>query len=104
MTESLLPDGVVNDGPVRRGDVFRFDATRTATVHDVLPGGRVQLRIEGLRNGKPSTSVGEYATRDIKTWPRLGRAEYRDGTYLPFKPASADQAVDDDHEPGGMRP
>lgn len=73
---------------VRAGDVFRFDATRFATVMRTIPGGRVELRISGERNGRPSLSVGEMQVRVVRDLPRIGRAEYLHGCYLPLDHAA----------------
>lgn len=78
---ATLPHGTVCADPVRAGDVFRFDARRVAVVTESLPGGKAVLRIEGERAGRPSVSVAEYPVREIKSWPRLGRATFSDGTY-----------------------
>ncbi len=74
----------VSGGPVRAGDVFRYTETRLATVMEVLPGGRALIRICGTRFGKPSLTVGDAQVRAIKTWERVGRAEYHEGSYLPL--------------------
>lgn len=71
-----------SDNAVRAGDVFAYDdAGRVATVMRTLPGGRAELRIEGIRDGRLSIRVGDSQIAQIKTWKRLGRAEYQDGTY-----------------------
>lgn len=73
--------------PVRAGDVFAYAPGRVATVTSVLPGGRAQLRIEGThvggkRDGQPCLQLSEQQVRVVKGWPRVGRAEYRDGCYF----------------------
>jgi len=80
--------------PVRRGDVFQYgnDPNRHATVMETFPGGRVMLRVEGMRNGKPSIRIAEARASEIKGWKRLGKAEFQDGSILPFTPASTESA------------
>lgn len=80
--------GPVDVLAVRPGDVFKFDAGRYATVMRTIPGGRVELRISGEKNGKPSLSVGEMQTRVVREMPRVGRAEYQDGNYKPLDHAA----------------
>jgi hypothetical protein len=73
---------------VRAGDVFKFDAGRYATVMRTIPGGCVELRISGEKNGKPSLSVGEMQVRVVREMQRVGRAEYQDGNYKPLDHAA----------------
>lgn len=69
--------------PVAHGDVFEyFDTGRVATVICVIPGGIVEIRIEGYIDGRQSQRIGRDFVGEVKSWKRLGRAEYRDGVYL----------------------
>jgi HNH/ENDO VII superfamily nuclease len=91
--DATAPDERITSEPVRPGMKFEFDATRTATVIDVRLGGQVSLKIQGTRNGKPSLSIGEYATRDVKTWPRLGNATFRDAGLEAVEPVDLADAT-----------
>lgn len=88
MSNETKVSGSVDVLAVRTGDVFKFDAGRYATVMRTIPGGRVELRISGEKNCKPSLSVVEMQTRVVREMPRVGRAEYLDGNYLPLDHAA----------------
>lgn len=61
---------------VRAGDVFKAPNGEAVTVMRALPGGKVEVRIQGNR-----TRLGDFTNNELKAWPKIGRAEYADGAY-----------------------
>lgn len=61
---------------VRAGDVFRAPTGEAVTVMRALPGGKVEVRIQGKR-----LRLGEFKNNELKEWPKIGRADYSDGAY-----------------------
>ncbi len=81
------------------GDVFRYDSQRTATVYAVS-FGRVEVKIEGTTDGRPSTRIGFLTVGECKLMERVGRAQFQDGCLVspPLDVRSGDRAGYDDNE------
>ena len=70
--------------PIRRGDVYacaHADGRRRATVIEVMPGGRLLLRLERRTEGRISIRMGEDLVRHVRTWRFIGRAACQDGVF-----------------------
>lgn len=67
----------IHDGPVRAGDVFRLPNGEAITALEQMPGGVMLVRIQGK-----SIRTGDRHNYELKGLPRIGRAEYLDGTYI----------------------
>lgn len=76
----LAPVGVPafsrGDDAVRAGDVFRAPTGEAVTVMRALPGGKVEVRIQGKR-----LRLADFKNNNLKAWPKIGRADYADGFY-----------------------
>jgi hypothetical protein len=82
------PKDVVGNSPggrsadaVRAGDVFRAPNGEAVTVMRALPGGKVEVRIQGNR-----TRLGDFTNNELKAWEKIGRADYADGSYTTPQP------------------
>ena len=64
--------------PVRIGDVYAHPSGRAITVERVLPGGSAEVAIHG---GPRKLLQGTWKTGDLKALEKIGRADFKDGTY-----------------------